>query len=222
MKRIVLASLGLLAITTTAPPVMAADLAARPPVKAPSYVPPAYYNWSGFYVGINGGYGFGTSSWTGTDNFNINGGLVGGTAGYNWQVGQAVFGLEGDGDWSGIKGSTTTGCPAGCETRNDWLATFRGRLGYAADRFMPYVTGGLAVGDIKATTLGFPGIDTTRTGWTVGGGVEFAIAGPWTAKLEYLYVDLGSADCGFSCGGPAPDNVDLKTNIVRGGINYKF
>jgi outer membrane immunogenic protein len=222
MKRIVLASLGLLAAATAAPPLMAADLGTRPPVKAPAYVPPAYYNWTGFYVGINGGYGFGTSNWTGTDNFNTNGGLVGGTVGYNWQVGQAVFGLEGDGDWSGIKGSTTTGCPAGCETRNDWLATFRGRLGYAADRFMPYITGGLAVGDIKATTPGFPGIDTTRTGWTVGGGVEFAIAGPWTAKLEYLYVDLGSADCGFSCGAFAPDNVDLKTNIVRGGINYKF
>jgi outer membrane immunogenic protein len=85
---------------------------------------------------------------------------------------------------------------------------------------MPYVTGGLAVGDIKATTPGASGIDTTRTGWTVGGGVEFAIAGPWTAKLEYLHVDLGSADCGSSCG--PLDNVDLKTNIVRGGINYKF
>lgn len=221
MKHSVLASLGFLAIAATAGPVMAADLPVRPTVKAPVYVPQAY-NWSGFYLGINGGYGFGTSSWTDTNSFKLNGGLVGGTAGYNWQVGQAVFGLEGDGDWSGIKGSTTTGCPAGCETRNDWLATFRGRLGYAADRFLPYVTGGLAVGDIKATTPGFPGIDTTRTGWTVGGGVEFAIAGPWTAKVEYLYVDLGSANCGFSCGAFTPDNVDLKTNIVRGAINYKF
>jgi outer membrane immunogenic protein len=221
MKQTVLASLGLLAIAATTSPAMAADLPVRPTVKAPAYVPQAY-NWSGFYLGVNGGYGFGTSSFTGTDNFNINGGLVGGTAGYNWQVGQAVFGLEGDGDWSGIKGSTTTGCPAGCETRNDWLATFRGRLGYAADRFLPYITGGLAVGDIKATTPGFPGIDADRTGWTVGGGVEFAIAGPWTAKLEYLYVDLGSANCGISCGTFTPDNVDLKTNIVRGGINYKF
>jgi len=221
MKQTVLASLGVLAIAATAPPAMAADLPVRPTVKAPAYVPQGY-NWSGFYLGLNGGYGFGASSFTGTDNFNVNGGLVGGTVGYNWQVGQAVFGLEGDGDWSGIKGSTTTGCPAGCETRNDWLATFRGRLGYAADRFLPYVTGGLAVGDIKATTPGFAGIDADRAGWTVGGGVEFAIAGPWTAKLEYLYVDLGSANCGFSCGTFTPDNVDLKTNIVRGGINYKF
>jgi outer membrane immunogenic protein len=187
MKRNVLANLGLLAVAV-ATSAMAADLPVRPTVKAP-----------------------------GTDSFNINGGLIGGTAGYNWQVGQIVFGLEGDGDWSGIKGSTTN-----FETRNDWLATFRGRLGYAFDRFLPYVTGGLAAGDIKATTLGFSGIDTDRAGWTVGGGVEFAIAGPWTAKLEYLHVDLGSANCGFSCGTFTPDNVDLKTNIVRGGINYKF
>jgi outer membrane immunogenic protein len=215
MKRNVLANLGLLAVAV-ATSAMAADLPVRPTVKAPAYGPQAY-NWSGFYLGINGGYGFGTSSFTGTDSFNINGGLIGGTAGYNWQVGQIVFGLEGDGDWSGIKGSTTN-----FETRNDWLATFRGRLGYAFDRFLPYVTGGLAAGDIKATTLGFSGIDTDRAGWTVGGGVEFAIAGPWTAKLEYLHVDLGSANCGFSCGTFTPDNVDLKTNIVRGGINYKF
>lgn len=221
MKRTVLASLGLLAIAATAAPVMAADLPVRPLAKAPAYGPRAY-NWSGFYLGINGGYGFGTSSWTDTDKFKVNGGLVGGTAGYNWQVGQAVFGLEGDGDWSGIKGSTTTGCPLGCETRNNWLATARGRLGYAADRFMPYVTGGLAVGDIKAITPGVPGIDSTRTGWTAGAGVEFAIAGPWTAKVEYLYVDLGSANCGLSCGGLPDDKVDLKSNIVRAGINYKF
>jgi outer membrane immunogenic protein len=220
MKRTVLASLGLLAIAAMATPASAADLPARPYAKAPAYAPQAY-NWSGFYVGVNGGYGFGTSSFTDSNNFDVNGGLVGGTVGYNWQVNQGVFGLEGDGDWSDIKGTTTTGCP-GCETRNDWLATFRGRVGYAFDRVLPYATGGLAAGDIKATTPGFTGIDDDRIGWTVGGGVEFSIAGPWTAKLEYLYVDLGKADCGLSCGGFTPDNVDLKENIVRGGVNYKF
>jgi outer membrane immunogenic protein len=220
MKRTVLASVGLLSIAAVATPATAADLPPRPYVKAPAYGPQAY-NWSGFYVGVNGGYGFGTSSFTDTNNFDINGGLVGGTVGYNWQVGQGVFGLEGDGDWSDIKGSTTTNCP-GCETRNDWLATFRGRVGYAFDRVLPYVTGGLAAGDIKATTPGFTGIDSDRVGWTVGAGIEFAIAGPWTAKVEYLYVDLGNTNCGLSCGAFTPDNVDLKTNIVRGGINYKF
>jgi outer membrane immunogenic protein len=221
MKQTVLASLGLLAIAVTATSAIAADLPVRPVSKAPVYGPQAY-NWSGFYLGINGGYGFGKSKWTDTNSFDVRGGLGGGTVGYNWQVGQAVFGLEGDGDWSGLKGSTNTGCPAGCQTRSDWLATARGRLGFAADRLMPYVTGGLAVGDIKATTPGFSGNDNDRTGWTAGGGVEFAIAGPWSAKLEYLYVDLGRSNCGFSCGNFTPDNVNLKANIVRGGINYKF
>ena len=96
-----------------------------------------------------------------TGSFNTSGGLVGGTLGYNWQMGQAVFGLEGDADWSDIRGSAV--CGGGvtvCEMRNDWLGTFRGRLGYAFDRFLPYVTGGLAVGDIKTSIAGL-GAQTT-------------------------------------------------------------
>jgi outer membrane immunogenic protein len=223
MKRILLTSLSLAAIAAAATQAMAADLPRQLPVKAPAYVAP-YYNWTGFYLGINGGWGFGHSNWNGagTGSFNTNGGLIGGTAGYNWQLGQAVLGLEGDGDWSGINGSTTNSvCPGGCKTSNNWLATARGRLGYAADRWMPYVTGGAAFGDIKASIPGFTGVDTTKAGWTVGAGVEVAIAGPWTAKLEYLFVDLGNAKCAV-CGPSSPDNVSLKENIVRGGINYRF
>lgn len=223
MKRILLTSLSLVAIAAAATQAMAADLPRQLPVKAPAYVAP-YYNWTGFYLGINGGWGFGNSNWNGagTGSFNTNGGLIGGTAGYNWQLGQAVLGLEGDGDWSGINGTTTNSlCPGGCKTSNNWLATARGRLGYAADRWMPYVTGGAAFGDIKASIPGFTGVDTTKAGWTVGAGVEVAIAGPWTAKLEYLFVDLGNANCAV-CGPSSPDNVSLKENIVRGGINYRF
>ena len=107
-------------------------------------------------------------------------------------MGQAVFGLEGDGDWSIIRGSTTGGACIGtsCETKNSWLATTRGRIGYAFGRFMPYLTGGAAFGDIKATAAGIDSQTTTRAGWTGDGGHEAAIAGPWTAKVEYLYVDL--------------------------------
>ena len=86
-------------------------------------------------------------------------------------------------------------CPTGCETRNNWLGTVRGRVGYAFDRVMPYVTGGLAVGDIEANQPGFAGVSDTNVGWTVGGGIEAAIASNWTAKLEYLYVDLGDVSC---------------------------
>jgi len=94
-------------------------------------------------------------------------------------------------------------------------------LGYAADRFLPYVTGGAAFGDIKASGPGLTGTDTTNAGWTVGGGIEFAIAGHWTAKGEYLYVDLGNASCGLACGA-ATQNVNWHANIGRVGLNYRF
>ena len=123
---------------------------AEMPVKAPAYMPA--FNWTGFYAGINGGGAWGRSNWSASGNsFDTSGGVVGGTIGYNWQAGPTVFGVEGDIDWSGIKGSTTCG-GFSCETKNDWLGTFRGRVGYAFNRVMPYVTGGLAVGNIKATS----------------------------------------------------------------------
>jgi outer membrane immunogenic protein len=221
MKRLFLAVASVAALTTAA---AAADLPARPApqtyYKAPAYV--AAYNWTGFYIGINGGGGFGRSAWDPTGSFNTSGGLVGGTVGYNYQFGQAVAGLEGDVDWADIKGTTTSNCPLGCKTSDSWLATVRGRLGYAADRFLPFITGGGAFGDIKASTPGFPGANNTRAGWTLGGGIEAAIAQNWTAKVEYLYVDLGKFNCGFSCGVTATNNVSFNTNLIRAGINYRF
>jgi outer membrane immunogenic protein len=201
----------------------AADLSVAPIYKAPPLVAAPAYNWSGFYVGVNGGGGWGTSSWDSTGSFNLSGAVVGGTAGMNWQIGHAVLGLEGDVDWSSLKGTATTlACPAGCTTNNDWLATVRGRAGYAFDRFLPYVTGGLAVGDIKAATPGFAGATQTNAGWTAGGGVELALTNNWTAKAEYLHVDLGNMNCGFSCGVVANNNVALKSDVVRGGVNFRF
>jgi outer membrane immunogenic protein len=226
MKRLLLAGVALL--TLGAASAFAADLPARMPAKAPAYLPPGY-NWSGWYLGINGGYGWGRSHWTDTvagittGGFNLEGGLIGGTLGINWQRGAWVFGLEGDGDWSDISGSTPTACVPNCETRNNWLATFRGRVGYAFDRWLPYVTGGLAVGDIEAGLVGLGRDNSTQAGWTVGGGVEWAIAGPWTAKVEYLYTDLGTMSCSIAtCGGVGTTDVDFTANILRGGINYRF
>jgi outer membrane immunogenic protein len=220
MKRLVLAGL---AVAVMAGSAAAADMTPRyqqPYVKAPLYNPA--YSWTGFYLGINGGGGWGNSAWDRTGGFDVSGGLVGGTAGYNWQMGQVVLGFEGDVDWSDIKGTGTTHCVAGCTTNNDWLGTARGRLGYAFDRFLPFVTGGLAVGDIRATTPGFAGATQTNAGWTVGGGLEFALAANWTAKAEYLHVDLGNFNCGLSCGLAASDNVSYRADIFRGGVNYRF
>jgi outer membrane immunogenic protein len=185
----------------------------------------AYYNWTGFYVGINGGYGWGSSDWTVPATSNSpKGPLVGGTVGFNYQIGSFVWGLEGDFDWADIKDSSACGAFV-CETKNSWLATARGRVGYAFDRWLPYFTGGAAFGKIETnnTNPAAGGASDTRTGWTLGGGVEYAFLGNWSAKIEYLYVDLGSFDCNTSCSGTAAlSSVDFKTNIVRAGLNYKF
>jgi outer membrane immunogenic protein len=222
MKRVLLACIGVLALSGAA---AAADLPVAP---APYYKSPVYapaYNWSGFYLGINGGGGWGRSTWSTTGSFDTSGGLIGGTVGYNYQMNQVVLGVEGDIDWANISGSTNTGCTAvggtGCTTGDNWLSTVRGRLGYAADRFMPYITGGAAFGDVKASGPGLTGTDTTNAGWTLGGGIEFAIAGHWTAKAEYLYVNLGSVSCGAACGA-AVQNVNWHSNIGRVGLNYRF
>jgi outer membrane immunogenic protein len=218
MKFLFVAGAGLLALAGAA---AAADL----PPAGTYYKPPAFvpaYTWSGFYLGINGGGGLGWSNWDTAGGFHTSGGLVGGTIGYNYQINRVVVGGEGDIDWSGIRGSTTTlGCPAGCTASDSWLATVRARLGYAADRFMPYVTGGGAFGNINASTPGLAGGSATNAGWTIGAGLEFAIAGNWTAKAEYLFVDLGKFNCGISCGAPS-DNVSFNANLIRGGINYRF
>ena len=219
------AALALLAIPFAA---QAADMPIKGYYKGAPRSVVSYYNWTGFYAGINAGYGFGMSEWSLLPGSQIKpkGAMFGGTVGYNWQAGAIVYGLEGDFDWSGVKGSVACG-PGGavnCETSNTWLATFRGRVGYAFDRWLPYFTGGGAYGNVKATTsVPAAGLTTSASsgqfGWTVGAGLEYAFMGNWTAKLEYLYVDLGSFDAGVA---PVVNNVSFNENIVRAGLNYKF
>jgi outer membrane immunogenic protein len=213
------------ALLATAFAAQAADM----PVKAPFYKSPprsviAYYNWTGAYAGINLGWGSGTSTWSSPAISNSPTGMLFGlTLGYNWQAGSIVYGVEGDFGWSTVKGSAP--CLVGtCETKNSWLGTARGRIGYAFDRFLPYFTGGLAFGDIKATNTnpGFGTATTTKMGWTLGGGLEYAFMSNWTAKFEYLYVNLGSFDCGTACSLTTPATVDFKESIFRVGLNYKF
>ncbi len=179
----------------------AADLSVAPLYKAPPSELTQAYNWSGFYVGANGGGGWGHSWWQGAaTGVGLSGGQAGGTAGYNWQYGNAVIGLEGDLDWSNLSGtSNATLCP-GCSTSDSWLSTVRGRAGYAFGGIMPYLTGGLAVGDIRASAPGFAGDSTTNAGWTAGAGLEVALPGNWSAKAEYLHVNLGHFNCGTACG----------------------
>jgi outer membrane immunogenic protein len=224
MKRFLLAVGAGLMVAAMASPSFAADLP-RPTYKAPVYVAP--FSWTGFYVGINGGYGFGKSNWSDvlgtTGDFNVNGAMAGGTLGYNLQTGVWVWGLEGDIDYSWMRGSVTNaaiGC-FGCETRNRWLATGRGRIGYAWDRFLPYITGGVAFGDIKATNTFGASETKTKIGYVLGAGVEYAFLGAWSAKVEYNYVDLGKGTCSAATCGLDTD-VKFRTNIVKVGVNYRF
>ena len=221
MKRFTLAACAGLLAAVMALPSYAADMP-RPAYKAPSSAEP--WNWTGFYVGINGGYGWGKSSWTDpvaattTGDFNFTGAQVGGTIGYNLQMSQIVLGAEADIDASWIRGTDATVC---CETKNTWMGTARVRLGYAFDRWLPFISGGAAFGDVRMTPLGFASATDTRFGWTAGGGLEYAFMGAWSAKVEYLYADLGRSSCGAGTCGVANDGT-FKANIGRGGINYHF
>jgi outer membrane immunogenic protein len=220
---------------------LAADLPPPPPApRAPAtYVPTTVpvYNWSGIYIGANGGYSYGTSSWSdptgallippgavATGNFNPKGWLAGGTIGANYQFwGGAVLGVEADWDWSNLNGTTSTPgvcLPGGCETKADWMSTVRGRAGWAFDRVLLYGTGGAAFAPIQAGFNGFPLQSTTQVGWTAGAGLEFAFAPNWTAKAEYLYADLGSFTCTVDCFGNT--SVKFTDNIIRAGVNFKF
>jgi len=199
----------------------AADLQ-QPSYKAPAYVGPSYANWTGFYIGLNGGYGFGKSDWdVPALSLSPKGAVYGGTIGYNFQTGTWVWGLEADFDGTSIKGDSA--CFGGsCETKLPWLATGRLRLGYAGwNNWLPYITGGAAYGDIKASSP-IGSASKSELGWTAGAGVEWAFLSNWSAKLEYLYVDLGKFDCGVSCAGVASDNVSFKSSLVRIGVNYRF
>jgi outer membrane immunogenic protein len=220
-------ALAALAGATAGGSASAADLGRRAPPPAPVTQAPAYvpFSWTGFYVGVNGGYGFGRAKWSGLPaNFNVNGGVAGGQVGYNWQAGQLVLGVEGDGDWTGLRGTTSLGkCAAApCTTRNDFLSTARGRAGFAFDRWLPYATAGLAVGNIRPMVPGLVGMNTTNAGWTAGGGLEYAMAPHLSVKAEYLYVDLGKDNCTTLCNLPTGNSVGLTTSVARAGINYRF
>ena len=246
MKRMLFA--GALSLFAATPAAFAADLPAGPPAQAPAaYVPVVtpVYNWSGIYIGINGGYSFGSTDWSsptagvvGTGTFNTNGGLVGGTAGFNFQSGQIVYGIEGDWDWAGIKGTSSSAtatigaCPGAMpcsfETSSNWLSTVRGRVGYAFDRVLIYATGGGAAGDVKATftnpnTPVTGSTNSTEWGWTAGAGIEAALTENVTVKVEYLFVDLQNGNCSPTiCGGGTAVPVSFDASIVRAGLNFKF
>ena len=188
----------------------AADLGPQPYYSAPAPSSPRIFNWAGAYVGVNVGYEWGSVTNATPEPSGIAGGVQGG---YNWQNDQFVYGVEGD---IGISAADDTFAPY--KFANPWFGTMRGRLGYAFSNILPYVTGGLAFGDLVATATA-TNIDETKTevGWTVGLGAEFGFNANWSAKVEYLYMDLGSRT--FSITGV--DN-GLSASLLRLGVNYHF
>lgn len=222
MKQLLLASVALSVVTATA--ASAADMQARP-YKAPppaAMISPAY-NWSGFYVGAMGGYGWGDNAGSG--------GFGGGTVGYNWQFpgSQFVFGVEVDAAGASIKDSFTEDLGGGVlgttDSKIDAFGSVTGRAGFAMDALLLYAKGGFAWGNNK-TTLSIPAIPLsasdshTHTGYTLGGGLEYLFTPNWSAKAEYMYTSLGSETYTFLGVPQASGNIDFHT--IKAGVNYHF
>ena len=223
MNRLFIAGIAVAALysVSASVPALAADM----PVPAPAYkAAPALFNWTGFYVGVNAGGLWGTTNQPEPDVFmNIRGALVGGTAGYNWQAGNWVFGFESDLDWASMKATQFVTCPAsGCTTKFDAFASARVRLGVANGPYLLYATGGAAF--TRARIFSGNGVVDgpwdIATGWTAGAGIEGAIDRNWSWKVEYLYANFGHfADAPAVAPTFASDN---HFNIVRAGLNYRF
>jgi outer membrane immunogenic protein len=224
--------------------VLAADLpmkAAPPPVEI--------YNWTGFYIGAAAGGSFGFSDHvdqatgiSNTSGYNVKGGLIGGTLGYNWQVSNFVVGFEGDVSWVAERGTMpdigvnaqnlsfvdlgTGSSLFSSFTSETWLATARGRVGYAVNNLLFYGTGGYAAAGVtqgiydNAHNL-LVSSSSTRSGWTAGGGLEWGFAPNWSAKFEWLYMKFNTValNTAFAEG---PRNVPFDDNVVRFGVNYRF
>lgn len=224
MKKYLLSSVAALGLVA-AGAASAADLPSRKgPVVAPIYAP--IFTWTGFYVGVNAGYGFGNYDVKGAATNTLgdpDGFIGGGQVGYNYQIGQIVLGLETDLQYSDMKSSRVNVIGGTNKGELEYFGTVRGRVGYAFDRFLPYVTGGFAYGQNKVTISGL-GIsasdDNTHYGYTVGAGLEYAFTNNLTAKIEYLYTDLGEKRYFTNLG--VNQKIGNDFSVVRAGLNYKF
>ncbi|MFG1206406.1 outer membrane protein [Xanthobacter flavus] len=230
LKRALLGATALVLLAGTA---SAADLATRYPVKA-APIPVQVFSWTGFYIGGNVGWGWADNTYDytpfasptysyspGTSN-----GFTGGLQiGYNYQfANNVVLGVETDFNWADINTSGVLfGGPLGggvIDQKVDYFGTIRARLGYAMDRFLPYITGGVAYANTKYTDPFGLSDSNLKWGWTAGAGVEYALTNNWTIKAEYLYLGFDNSKTNYVNG----DQLSVGSNIqtARLGVNYKF
>jgi outer membrane immunogenic protein len=240
-RRVLLASVGAIALASSA---FAADLPSRAP--PPVYVPPApIFTWTGIYVGGQIGYAWGKSNTNLGDAYGDyvsfstnNSGVIGGAhVGYNLQLSQFVVGLEGDVDGSSLSKTVSSSpyisgygliVPTSISGSLGVQGSIRGRIGYAWDRVLLYATGGVAFGGFNgsiSTPYGYDSTSTTRVGWTVGGGLEYAVTNNWSVRAEYRYAQFGHstvyANNSFQNLG-AYGNRTINENRVQVGFSYKF
>jgi outer membrane immunogenic protein len=239
--------LGTVALVAFAAPAAAADLAARPYTKAAPMIA-AVYDWSGFYIGINGGWGSSHKCYTNTavggtvllplaeGCHDATGGTVGGQFGYRWQAGNWVFGLEAQGNWADFSGSNPSLAFIGAANRSriDAFGLFTGQIGYAWNNALLYVKGGAAVTDDKyeglviSTGTVLDRATETRWGGTVGAGVEYGFAPSWTAAIEYDHLFMGTKDNTFSSVFPVTglnsrtDSIKQDADLVTVRVNYRW
>jgi len=241
MKKFLLGSTaGLIALGMSVP-AMAADLAARPYTKAPPAMVAAIYDWSGFYIGANGGYGNSRNSWSipgfGSEGaFDANGAVAGGQIGYRWQNGAMVFGLEAQYDWSDMSGSqvslgfVTTPGDAVEHAHVRSFGLFTGQLGYAWNNTLLYVKGGAAVTDnhfehrFTGTSTVIDSASDTRWGGAIGAGLEFGLAPNWSLGVEYDHLFMQNRSLTFTAfGAPSTlDNTSQNLDLVTARVNYRF
>jgi outer membrane immunogenic protein len=245
MKKILLGTVGLIALSLAAP-ASAADLAARPYTKAPPPMVAAVYDWSGFYIGINGGGGSARKCWdlvTPTPAFPLavgpegchdaTGGTVGGQIGYRWQASNWVFGLEGQGNWADFKGDNVSLLFQTDRNRSriDAFGLFTGQIGYAWNNVLLYVKGGAAVTGDKFDVFAIPtgvllsSARETRWGGTVGAGLEFGFAPNWSVGVEYDHLFMGNRNISFTTPAGLFDGTDrirqdVDIGLVR--VNYRW
>jgi outer membrane immunogenic protein len=239
MKKVLLVTASLIALGAAAP-ALAADLAARPYTKAPAMIA-AVYDWSGFYIGANGGWGTSRNCWTdvtvggGAEGcHDADGGTVGGQVGYRWQAGNWVFGLEAQGNWADFKGSNVSllNAPLVNRSRIDAFGLFTGQVGYAANNVLFYVKGGAAVTADRFRINTFPGgvlsattNDDTRWGGVVGVGLEFGFAPNWSIGVEYDHLFMQDKTHTFTTPGGVffgTDRIQQDVDLVTARINYRF